>query len=71
MTTDTPAPQPPHRRKVIRNAGGQPVYGLGFIGAAVYYLSQATTLWMGVVGFLKAIFWPALLVYEALKNLGM
>lgn len=46
------------------------VYGLGFIGAAVYFISTATGFWMGVVGFLKAIVWPAFLVYEALKQLG-
>jgi len=47
------------------------VYGLGFIGAAVYYISQATGFWMGVIGFLKAIVWPAFLVYELLGFLGM
>jgi len=47
------------------------VYGLGFIGAAVYYISQATSFWMGVLGFLKAIVWPAFLVYELLRFLGM
>lgn len=47
------------------------VYGLGFIGAAVYYIAHATGFWMGVLGFLKAIVWPAFLVYEAMKNLAM
>ncbi len=47
------------------------VYCLGFIGAAVYYISQATSFWMGVVGFLKAIVWPAFLVHELLSFLGM
>jgi hypothetical protein len=47
------------------------VYGLGFIGAAVYYISQASGFWMGVLGFLKALVWPAFLVFELLKNLGM
>jgi hypothetical protein len=47
------------------------VYGLGFIGAAVYYIATATSFWMGVLGFLKAIVWPAFLVYGALKSLGM
>ncbi len=47
------------------------VYGLGLIGAAVYYISTATTFWLGVLGFLKAIVWPAFLVYGALKNLGL
>lgn len=46
-----------------------PVYGLGFIGAVIYYISHATSFWIGVLGFLKAIVWPAFLVYEALKAL--
>jgi hypothetical protein len=46
-------------------------YGLGFIGAAVYYISTATGFWMGVLGFLKAIVWPAFLVYGLLKFLGI
>jgi hypothetical protein len=46
------------------------VYGLGFIGAAVYFISQATGFWMGVLGFLKAIVWPAFLVYEAFQKLA-
>ncbi len=44
------------------------IYGLGLIGAAIYYISQATTFWQGVLGFLKAIVWPVFLV---LKILGM
>ena len=47
------------------------LYGLGFIGAVVYYISQATGFWMGVLGVLKALVWPAFLVYNALKFLGM
>lgn len=43
------------------------MYGLGFIGAAVYYIQAATGFWAGVLGFLKAIVWPAFLVYEALR----
>ena len=52
------------------HASGGAVYGLGFIGAAVYFISQAATFGAGVVGFLKALVWPAFLVYEALKALG-
>jgi|TARA_B100001971_G_C18093120_1_gene484597 hypothetical protein len=47
------------------------IYCLGFIGAAVYYISTATGFWNGVLGFLKAILWPAFLVYEVLKFIGM
>ena len=50
---------------------GGALYGLGFIGAAVYYISAATGFWMGVLGVLKAIVWPALLIFEFLKYLGM
>ena len=47
------------------------VYCVGFIGAAIYYISTATGFWMGVLGVLKALVWPALLVFELLKFLGM
>ena len=44
-------------------------YGFGFIGALVYFIVQATSFWMGVIGFFKAIFWPAFLVYYLLEYL--
>ena len=50
---------------------GGAFYGLGFIGALVYYLSTATSLWDGFIGLLKAIVWPAFLVYGVLKFIGM
>lgn len=49
---------------------GSCFYFLGFLGAAIYYISTATGFWNGVLGFLKAIVWPAFLVFEALKFLG-
>jgi len=73
MTTESkPTEQDKRGRKVIyRNASSAPVYGLGLIGALVYYISHATTFWLGVLGFFKAIIWPAMLVYELLKYLHM
>lgn len=50
---------------------GNAVYGLGFLGAAIYFISGATGLWMGVLGFLKALVWPVFLVYGLLKFLGL
>ncbi len=47
------------------------IYGLAFIGSLVYFLQNATSLWMGVVGIFKAIFWPAFLVYNLLGFLNM
>lgn len=46
------------------------IHALGFVGASVYFISQASGFWMGVLGVLKAIVWPAFLVYEALMWLG-
>lgn len=48
------------------NAGvGGAVYGLGFVGAVIYYVTHATGFWMGVFGIIKAIVWPAFFVYHA------
>ena len=54
----------------INSHSGNAVYGLGFIGAAIYYISTASSFWMGLLGLLKAIVWPAFLVYEWLQYLG-
>ena len=60
------------RTKVIhQGGGGEAVYGLGFIGAAIYFIGSATTFWLGVLGFLKALVWPAFLVFAALQSLGL
>jgi hypothetical protein len=45
------------------------VYGLGLIGAAIYFIGQATTFWAGVLGFIKAIIWPVFLVLKAFQAL--
>ncbi len=72
MTTDTPSTEyQPRRTHVTYRGGGEAVYGFGLIGAWVYYIGQATSFGMGVLGFLKGIVWPALLVYELLKYLNM
>ncbi len=52
------------------SASSGAVYGLGMIGAAIYFISQATTFWLGVLGILKALAWPAILVFEALRALS-
>lgn len=54
-----------------KNTGcGMCAYFLGFIGATVYYIGIAPSFWVGVLGFLKALVWPAFLVFELLKFLG-
>ena len=57
-------------KDVQNNAPAGAVYGLGLIGAAIYYISAANTVGMGILGFLKAVIWPVFLVMEALKSLG-
>jgi len=52
-------------------ASSSAVYGLGFIGAVVFFISQASNFWMGVLGFLKALVWPVFLVYQAFKHFAM
>ena len=46
------------------SAGSGAVYGLGLIGAAIYFLQRATTFGDGVIGIVKAILWPAFLIYK-------
>lgn len=58
------------KNQIQKNPQSGAVYGLGMIGAAVYFISQAVGFWMGVLGFLKAIVWPAFLVYKAFEYLG-
>ena len=46
-------------------------YGLAFIGAAVYFIGHAATFGAGILGFIKALLWPAFVVYALMKHLGM
>ena len=47
------------------------IYGMAFIGAAIYYIGHAVSFWGGVLGFFKAVFWPAVIMYKVLELLGM
>ena len=59
------------RRSGARRAGGgDAVYGLGLIGALVWYIGQADGFWPGLLGVLKALVWPAFVVYELLRFLA-
>lgn len=68
------APGPPdrrwrHRMGDHRDSGA--IYGLGVIGAAVYFIQHTTSFWDGVLGVGKAIFWPAVVLYKVLELLKM
>ncbi len=58
-------------KEIHGNGPSGAIYALGLIGAAVYYISQSTSFMMGVLGFLKALVWPAILVHHLLRYLGL
>jgi hypothetical protein len=61
-----------HRGGRMRDNGmSGGIYGMAFIGALVFYIQQAATFWAGVLGFFKALFWPAVLMYKLLEYLKM
>ncbi|MBN2188290.1 MAG: hypothetical protein JW699_02460 [Chitinispirillaceae bacterium] len=45
------------------------IYGMGFLGSVVYLVQHAGGFWAGVLGIIKALFWPAVLMYELLEHL--
>lgn len=63
--------------KIIKNINrccggggmGGAVYGLGFVGAAIYFIQHSVTFTDGVIGILKALVWPAFLVFKAFELL--
>ena len=55
-----------HRASPAASPGGA-VYGLGMVGAFVWFWQQAESPAERVIALLKAIVWPAILVYEAFK----
>lgn len=65
--------QNPQREKCCKKTDcgnfGCGAYGLAFLGAAIYYIQHADTFWLGVLGVLKALVWPALVIYKLLEFL--
>lgn len=54
----------------LQSGSSDTVYGLGLIGAWVYFIGRATTNQERVKGFFKGIVWPAYLVYGLLELLN-
>ena len=71
MTTELLPTEQENPKIQMKYQGGssEAVYGLGLIGAWVYYIGRATTFQEGVLGFFKGLFWPAFLVYRLLEFL--
>jgi len=64
-----------YEKKRASSHGGSGIAGaayfMAFIGAAVYWIQQAPTAGAGFIAFLKAIVWPAFLIYDLLQFIGM
>ena len=64
----------PNKEAAARRSGPPPaggaVYGLGLIGALVYFLRTADSREDYLLAVGKAVVWPAILVYLALRRLG-
>lgn len=60
-------------KEQIKKMGNQTcaIYGLAFLGALVYFIQHAVGFWGGVLGFFKAIFWPAMVLYKVLELLKL
>ena len=73
MDTTNSTKQTGDGQKAIKHsaAAAAPIYGLGIFGAWAYYLTHASSVWMGVVGIIKGLFWPTVLVYELMKFLKL
>ena len=50
---------------------GGGTYGVGFVGALIYFIHHSTSFGMGVLGVIKALVWPALVVYKLLEFLKL
>ena len=58
-------------KRVASRGGTGGIWFLGFIGALVYYLHfHSGTFWLVVLAFMKAIVWPAFVVYHVLLLKG-
>ena len=66
MTTEPSLNQQDHDKPkfVIQSNQSDAVYGIGIIGAWIYFFKHATTTEERIKAFFKGFFWPAFLVYE-------
>ena len=60
--------------KVI-NKGGDGMFGVAYfmavIGAAVYFVQASAGFWGFILALLKALVWPAFIIYEVLGLLNI
>ena len=58
--------------KVIKKGGAGGLWFLGFIGTLVYFLHfHSGNFGLVILAIIKALFWPAYLVYYLLRFMGV
>ena len=55
----------------MKNGTAGTLYGMAMIGSVVYFVRHAATFGAGVIGVIKGLFWPAVLMYRLLEYLKM
>ena len=58
-------------KKCHHSQNGGAIYSLGVVGALFYFLQDATTLVIALVGIGKSVFWPAILMFKLLTYLNL
>ncbi|MFI5101483.1 MAG: hypothetical protein ACHQE5_13375 [Actinomycetes bacterium] len=57
-------------KTAVRTPSAEAVYGLGLIGALVYYWQHASGFWPHIWAVVEAILWPAFVVYDLLAHMA-
>lgn len=58
--------------KVVNNQGPMGwILFTAYIGAVIYFFQLDPTFWNFFLALLKAIFWPAFVLYQAMGALGI
>lgn len=60
-------------KKIVVNNDGMWGFALflATVGAAVYFVQASTGFWGAILGILKALVWPAILMYKVMEALHM
>ena len=69
MSETTPTSSRKRTPNQASAGGGNAVYGLGLIGALVFFWQQADSFGGYLLAILKALVWPVFLVYQAFQGL--
>jgi hypothetical protein len=60
------------KKYIVHESGGAgAIYGFGFLGALVYFIQHATSIASGMLGVVKAIAWPGVVLYRVLDLLKL